>query len=114
MLSQDNDATSAYWFSKNASKAWAEKFFLAYLPFFFAVNAAKQAFGWMNVDTFWHITQNLVLLLPLYIIPFLIRDESHLGRKWYQSYWFKANCWIFVFVFAATYFFTEYFLMYWE
>lgn len=109
MLSQDNDATSAYWFSKNASKAWAEKFFLAYLPFFFAVNAAKQTFGWMNVDTFWHIAQNLVLLLPLYIIPFLIRDESQLGRKWYQSYWFKANCWIFVFVFAATYFFTEYF-----
>ena len=33
MPSQDNDAASAYWFSKNASKAWAEKFFLAYLPF---------------------------------------------------------------------------------
>ena len=106
-----SQAGSGHWFSKNPSKAWAEKFFLAYLPLFFILNGAKQAFGWMNVDTFWHITQNLALLLPLYIIPFLIRDEADLGRRWFETYWFKANIWIFIFVFACTYFFTEYFFL---
>lgn len=100
---------SPRWFSANPSKAWAEKFFLAYLPFFFLLNGAKQAFGWMNVGTFWHITQNLALLLPLYLIPLLIRDERDIGRRWHETYWFKANVWMFIFVFACTYFFTEYF-----
>jgi cycloeucalenol cycloisomerase len=100
---------SGYWFSKNASKAWAEKFFLAYIPFFFAINASKQVFSWMDVGTFWHISQNILMLAPLYIIPLLIRDETNLGRKWYQTYWFKANLWIYIFAFVATYFFTEYF-----
>ena len=98
-----------YWFSKNPSKAWAEKFFLYYLPFFFAINAGKQVFGWMNVGTFWHIVQNVLMLAPLYLVPMLIRDESALGRKWHETYWFKANLWIFIFAFFATYFFTEYF-----
>lgn len=98
-----------YWFSNNPSKAWAEKFFLYYLPFFFALNAGKQAFGWMNAGTAWHIGQNVLMLLPLYLVPFLIRDETGLGRKWYESYWFKANLWIWIFAFFATYFFTEYF-----
>jgi cycloeucalenol cycloisomerase len=98
-----------YWFSKNPSKAWAEKFFLYYLPFFFALNAAKQVFGWMDVGTAWHIGQNVLMLLPLYLVPLLIRDETQLGRKWYETYWFKANLWIWIFAFFATYFFTEYF-----
>ena len=100
---------TGYWFSQNPSKAWGEKFFLAYLPFFFALNAGKQLFGWMNVGTVWHIAQNVLMLAPLYLIPLLIRDESSLGRRWYQTYWFKMNVWIYIFAFIATYFFTEYF-----
>jgi len=100
---------SGYWFSKNPSKAWAEKFFLLYIPYFFALNGAKQAFGWLDVGNLAHITQNLALLIPLFLVPLLIRDETPLGRKWYQTYWFKMNLWIFIFTFIATYFFTEYF-----
>ena len=42
-------------------------------------------------------------------MPALIRSESSLGRRWWQSYWFKANLYIGIFNFAATYFASEYF-----
>lgn len=97
-----------YWFSKNPDKAWGEKFFLAYIPYFFALNGAKQAFGWMNVGTFWHLVQNLALLLPLIIIPALLRPAKT-GRAWWDNYAVKMVLWMFCFNWVATYFLTEYF-----
>ena len=108
----ERDPQGGYWFSRNPSKAWAEKFFLCYLPFFFALNGGKQAFGWMDAGNLWHVGQNVLMLAPLYVIPLLIRDERSLGRRWYQTYWFKFNLWIYLFAFIATYFFTEYFFVY--
>lgn len=104
-----SNSIEPHWFSRNPSKAWGEKFFLCYLPFFFALNAGKQAFGWLDAGNLWQLGQNLLMLAPLYVIPFFIRDETSLGRKWYQTYWFKFNVWIYIFAFVATYFFTEYF-----
>ena len=98
-----------YWFSKNPSKAWGEKFFLCYLPFFFLLNGGKQAFGWLDAGNAWHVGQNILMLAPLYVVPLLIRDETKLGRKWFETYWFKFNLWIYIFAFFATYFFTEFF-----
>ncbi|MCB1614816.1 MAG: hypothetical protein KDI30_02270, partial [Pseudomonadales bacterium] len=97
------------WFSANPDKAWGEKFFLFYIPYFFGLNAAKQAFGWLNVGTFWHVTQNLALLLPLVFLPLLIKPGVCPDRQWHQRYAFKMVLWIFVFNLAATYFLTEYF-----
>jgi cycloeucalenol cycloisomerase len=104
-----SDSAPGYWFSRNPSKAWGEKFFLCYLPFFFLLNAGKQAFGWLDAGNTWHVAQNILMLAPLYIVPLLIRNETAMGRKWYETYWFKFNLWIYVFAFFATYFFTEYF-----
>ncbi len=109
MQIKDNPPVNGYWFSRNPSRAWAEKFYLAYIPFFFALNGAKQAFGWLDVGTFWHVVQNLVLLLPLFLMPLLIRRETFLERRWYETYWFKALLWMLVFNFVATYFLSEYF-----
>jgi cycloeucalenol cycloisomerase len=97
-----------YWFSRNPDKAWGEKFFLAYIPYFFGLNGAKQAMGWMNVDTFWHIAQNIALLLPLIIIPAFFRPAKT-GRAWWDNYAVKMVLWMFVYNFIATYFLTEYF-----
>lgn len=102
------DSKYGYWFSPNPDKAWAEKFFLIYLPFFFFINGAKQAFGWMNVGTFWHLAQNLALLLPLIIIPALMRPAKT-GRPWWDNYAVKFVLWMFCYNFIATYFLTEYF-----
>lgn len=97
-----------HWFSTNPDKAWAEKFFLAYLPYFFALNYAKQLMGWLNVGTFWHLAQNLALLLPLVIIPAIWRPAAT-GRAWWDNYAVKMVLWMFIFSFICTYFGTEYF-----
>lgn len=97
-----------YWFSKNPDKAWAEKFFLVFIPIFFAYNAIVQKMGWLDVGNFWHITQNLCMWLPYCVLlPWWLRRDS--GIPWHQSYWFKFNVYIGVFVFFVTYFHTEYF-----
>jgi hypothetical protein len=97
-----------YWFSKNADKAWAEKFFLIFIPIFFGYNALIQKMGWLDVGNFWHIAQNLIMWLPYCVIlPLLLRRSS--GVAWQQSYWFKFQVYMTVYIFFATYFHTEYF-----
>ena len=97
-----------YWFSRNPDKAWAEKFFLAYIPAFFAYNALMQQTGWLDAGNFWHITQNLIMWFPFCVIlPWVLRRNS--GVPWQQSYWFKLNLYMAVFIFFCTYFHTEYF-----
>ena len=96
------------WFSNNSDKAWAEKYFLAYIPVFFAYNALMQTTGWLNAGTFWHITQNLLMWFPFCVlVPWFLRRNS--GVIWHQSYWFKFNLYMAVFIFFCTYFHTEYF-----
>jgi cycloeucalenol cycloisomerase len=97
-----------HWFSTNPDKAWGEKFFLAYLPYFFALNYSKQLMGWMNVGTFWHVTQNLALLLPLIVIPAVLRPAVT-GRAWWDNYAVKMVLWMFAYNFVVTYFGCEYF-----
>ena len=97
-----------YWCSRNPDKAWAEKFFLAYIPVFFAYNALMQQTGWLDAGNFWHITQNLIMWFPFCVIlPWVLRRNS--GVPWQQSYWFKLNLYMAVFIFFCTYFHTEYF-----
>ncbi len=99
---------AGYWFSRNPDKAWAEKFFLAYIPVFFAYNALMQQTGWLDAGNFWHITQNLIMWFPFCVIlPWVLRRNS--GVPWQQSYWFKLNLYMAVFIFFCTYFHTEYF-----
>lgn len=97
-----------HWFSKNPDKAWAEKYFLVFIPIFFAYNALIQKMGWLDIGNFWHITQNLLMWLPYCaLLPWWLRRNS--GIPWQQSYWFKFNLYMAVFVFYVTYFHTEYF-----
>jgi cycloeucalenol cycloisomerase len=97
-----------YWFSKNPDKAWGEKFFLIFIPIFFAYNAMIQKMGWLDVGNFWHITQNLIMWLPYCVLlPLLLRRSS--GIPWQQSYWFKFQVYMTVYIFFTTYFHTEYF-----
>jgi cycloeucalenol cycloisomerase len=96
------------WFSANPDKAWAEKFFLTYVPIFFLYNGVVQGMGWLDTNNFWHITQNLCMWIPYCVLlPAWLRRDS--GIPWQESYWFKFNLYMFVFVFLVTYFHTEYF-----
>ena len=100
--------TPSPWFSPNPDKAWAEKFFLGFIPVWLVFNMVVQAMGWLDTGNFWNITQNLLMWLPYCVLlPWWLRRES--GITWQQSYWFKFNLFIFVWTFWATYFHTEYF-----
>jgi len=101
-------ANSTRWFSENPDKAWGEKFFLTFVPVFFLYNGIMQSMGWLDTNNFWHITQNLGMWVPYCVLlPAWLRRHS--GVPWYESYWWKFNVYMFVFVFLVTYFHTEYF-----
>lgn len=103
-------AAKPRWFSENPSKAWGEKFFLAYSPIWMTVMALVMLLGIHDrIGEAGSLGIGLLVALPLVLIPALIRDETNLGRRWYQTYWFKANVYIAVFNFAANYFGSEYF-----
>jgi cycloeucalenol cycloisomerase len=96
------------WFSANPDKAWGEKFFLSFVPVFLVYNAVVQQMGWLDVGTGWHVLQNLLMWVPYcLLLPAWLRRRS--GPPWYQSYWFKFNVYMTVWIFYATYFHTEYF-----
>ncbi len=97
-----------YWFSKNPDRAWAEKFYLIFIPIFFAYNFAMQKLGWLDTGNFWNVAQNLIMWLPYCVLlPLVLRRHS--GVKWHEDYWFKFQLWLTFFVFFVTYFHTEWF-----
>jgi len=99
---------SPHWLSRNADRAFAEKLYLGFIPVFFAYNAIVQRLGWLDVGNFWHVVQNLGMWLPYCVLlPAWLRRNSGVPTR--ESYWFKFNVWMAVWVFFATYFHTEYF-----
>ena len=97
-----------YWFSKNPDKAWAEKFFLAFVPVFGVYNYVVLAGGLLDTGNFWNVAQNVLMWIPYCVLlPWWLRRRS--GVPVLHSYWFKYNVYMFVYVFFATYFHTEYF-----
>ena len=98
------------WFSENPSKAWGEKFFLAYSPVWMAFMALLMGSGFvLRIGEWGFIGIGIAVATPLILVPALVRDERPIGRRWPRTYWFKANLYIGVFNFAANYFGSEYF-----
>ena len=62
------NTTASAWFSANPDKAWAEKFFLGYVPVWFAFNLVVQKLGWLDTGNFWNVAQNLLMWLPYCVL----------------------------------------------
>jgi len=98
------------WFSRNPSKAWGEKFFLAYTPIWIGgmgvlmTSGAGKRWGDLGLNL-----AMLILLVPLVAVPALVRDETSLGRPWWRTYWCKLNLWIGIYAAVGSYFGSEYF-----
>jgi len=98
------------WFSRNPSKAWGEKFFLAYTPIWIGgmgvlmTSGAGKRWGDLGLNL-----AMLILLVPLVAVPALVRDETSLGRPWWRTYWCKLNLWIGIYTAVGSYFGSEYF-----
>ena len=98
------------WLSENPSKAWGERFFLAYSPIWMVMMGAVMGSGLSaRLGEWGFLAVGIAVAAPLVVVPALVRDERPLGRRWYETYWFKANVYMGIFNFAANYFGSEYF-----
>jgi cycloeucalenol cycloisomerase len=97
------------WLSDNPDKEWVEAFFLMYSPVWMALMGLMMVTGWAesasNGMLLLHAT---IVALPIVLIPALIHRQRSTA-PWYESYWFKANVYLFVFGFFGNYFGSEYF-----
>jgi cycloeucalenol cycloisomerase len=109
-LSHSRFKLKGHWFSENKSKAWGEKFFLIYSPIWIALTTLLVITGiGKNTGDIVNLIQAVIIMAPLFVVPLIIRKETDLGRKWYQTYWFKANLFISIFSLLGNYFGSEYF-----
>jgi cycloeucalenol cycloisomerase len=100
------------WFSADPGKAWAERFFLLYSPVWIAAVAwALLSGAVLTWDDPTFLAFGLAVGAPPVLVPALLhrRVPGLHGVRWYDSWWFKFNAWIFLFVFVGTYFLTHYF-----
>lgn len=102
-------APSPRWFAANPGKAWSEKWFLLYSPVWMAAMAAMMLGG---VDEHFgdlgFVLWGLLMAVPFVAVPAMLSPENA-GRRWYQTFWFKANLYMAIFGFFGNYFGSEYF-----
>ncbi len=106
------DRTASPWFAPDPGKAWAERFFLLYSPVWIAAVAwALLSGAVLTWDDPTYMLFGFALGAPPIVIPALLhrRTPALAATPWYDSWWFKFNAWIFLFVFVGTYFLTHYF-----
>ena len=103
-------STNARWFSENPDRAWAEKFFLIYIPIWITMTVIfTLSFKTGEMGDAIMIPYSLFIGLPLLIVPAILRRNQNPNGHWYESYWFKANVFIFLVQFLGNYFISEYF-----
>lgn len=100
---------AARWFSANPGKAWSEKWFLLYSPVWMAAMAALMLTGLdEHMGDIGYTVWGLLIAAPLVVVPALYSPENA-GRRWYETFWCKANLYMALFGFFGNYFGSEYF-----
>ncbi len=99
---------SRKWFSDNDDRAWAEKFFLTYIPVFFLISGITSRTGLSLEGNWQNLLAGLLVWLPYCVILPLILRRNHPLPFWKQ-WWFKFQLYLVVVIFFLTYFGTEYF-----
>ncbi|MGH7857835.1 MAG: hypothetical protein ACREQY_10945, partial [Candidatus Binatia bacterium] len=98
------------WLSANPDKAFGEKLFLAYTPVwmtafgFYQRSRIGDAMGDLG-----NFSLVLAIFAPVWVVPALLHARRATGLRWWETYWFKFNIWIFIFSWVGSYFLTEYF-----
>src|SRR3569623_2364548 len=107
--SKTNAKAAGVWFSGNPDKACVENFFLAYSQVLMASMALMMLTGcdkqWNDAALLLHA---FATALPVLLMPMLLAPRFTTVR-WHESYWFKANLYLFLFGFFGNYFGSEYF-----
>lgn len=98
-----------HFFSSNPDKAWVEKFFLIYSPVWMAVMAVTMMTGAdKKLGDTALLLHGFSLALPVLLVP-LCLAARFTAVPWFESYWLKANLYLFIFGFFGNYFGSEYF-----
>jgi cycloeucalenol cycloisomerase len=112
-LAQEADGARTFtstrkWFSENDDKAWGEKLYISYIPFFLVFNAVLQKMGWTNPNNFWNVMQGVLLWIPYCVAaPLVLRRNQAIPV--YRQWWFKCQVYLGILTLFMTYFHTEYF-----
>ncbi len=96
------------WLSANPDKAWGEIFFLLYSPMWMiAFGIYQRTRVGDRLGDLGNLLVTLTIFAPVWVVPALLCPTT--GRRWYETYWFKFNLWIFIYAAIGTYFLSEYF-----
>jgi cycloeucalenol cycloisomerase len=96
-------------FSSNDDKAWVEKFFLIYSPVWMGAMAVMVVTGWSaQLGNTAMLVSAAATALPALLIPMVLAPRFT-TRKWHESYWLKANLYLFFFGFFGNYIGSAYF-----
>lgn len=97
------------WFSENSDKAWSERWFLIYSPIWMIIMGLVMLLAIdEKLGDIGFLFLGSCIALPFWLIPAL-KSPENTKRNWYDTYWFKANVYIFVFSIFGNYFGSEYF-----
>ena len=101
---------AARWLSANPDKAWGERFFLLYTPYWIAGMALLMHGG---AGAHWgDLALNAALLAlwaPALIVPAWLARRRTDARPFPRGYWLKLNLWIGIYAGVGSYFGSEYF-----
>ncbi len=98
------------WLAENRNKAAAERFFLIYSPVWMTLMGLVMVTGLVQSFNEWiYNLFGLFLMLPFIVVPAIMHNTIDPGHKWYESFWFKSNLYMWSFVFFGSYFGSEYF-----
>ena len=100
--------TPRRWFSDNDDRAWAEKFYLSYIPVFFVLAGITSRSGLSTSGNWGNLAGGFLVWLPYCVLlPMWLRRDHPLPYR--QQWWFKFQLYLVVVIFFLTYFGTEYF-----
>jgi cycloeucalenol cycloisomerase len=101
-------STQRKWFSANDDKAWAEKFYLCFIPVWLGFNWLYVTMGWFDCGNFWNIAQSVLMWMPYCVfLPLILRRKVAL--PFYRQYWFKYQLYITVITLILNFYGSQYF-----
>lgn len=105
------NSTTNRWFSENPDRAWTEKFYLLYIPVWILLMVIANVLDkdFLFKSDIILIPFSLAIALPYLLVPAILRRKQNPDGHWYESYWFKAFLFIFIFQLLGNYFICEYF-----
>lgn len=98
------------WLSENEDRRWAEKFYLIYSPVWILQMLIAMIGGFcVKFGDVGLMIVSLLVAMPIYVLPPILYPWKRMNRRFYETFWFKTNCFLTAATLFANYFGSEYF-----